>query len=123
MACAIYATGIPLIYLNGTDVNRFSLGSIRQYKGETGTSDSASAHDVLAIKNIREDAPACLDLDNFTELRIRRTPFRFTQCITYNGVSGNCSSSTFEISDFTATKYRGTSKSSYATSATSSVVA
>lgn len=40
-------------------------------------------------------------------------PIVFTQCTTYNGVTGNSSSLLFEISDFSARDYQGTSETDY----------
>ncbi|KAL4884225.1 exopolygalacturonase B [Aspergillus karnatakaensis] len=124
------STNILVENLVSHDGNGFSLGSIGQYKGEVETIENVTVRDVVfentkyatRIKTWTGEQVGYPPnggggglgyLSNFTATNIRETPIFFTQCITYNGVTGNCSSSPFKISDFTATNYRGTSQSSY----------
>ncbi|KAJ5439353.1 polygalacturonase, partial [Penicillium daleae] len=104
-----------------------ALGSIGQYKGQFETIENITVRNVVCnntkyatrVKTWTGDQVGYPPnggggglgyCSNFTTAGITTTPILFSQCTTYNGVTGNCSSSLFKISDFSATHYRGTSE-------------
>lgn len=49
-----------------------------------------------------------ITLSNFTLQNVTSTPFSITQCTTFSGVAGNCSTSLFEVEDLTFENVKGT---------------
>ncbi|KAH7131040.1 polygalacturonase [Dactylonectria macrodidyma] len=107
-----------------------AIGSIGQYKGNFETIENVTVRNVVAygsryvgrIKTWTGEQIGYppnggggglgyvknLSWDNVTIYEGTQPPIYVMQCITYNGVTGNCSTSLLDISDISFTNFRGT---------------